>query len=44
MDDVMGPGIRSRLGEGLSEADRNTLRKLYEHGNRHYTGRRGRRY
>ena len=42
--DVMWPRVDSRVGEGLSPADRLTLRKLYEHGIRPYNGRRGRRY
>lgn len=42
-EDVMWPWVNSRIGSGLSPSDENTLRKLYEHGNRRYIGRRGRR-
>jgi len=41
--DIMYPRVRAQLEVGLSPEDRNTLRKLYEHGNRRYSGRRGRR-
>ena len=39
--DIMYPSIRREVA-GLSDADRLTLKKLYEHGSRRYSGRRRR--
>ncbi len=41
--DLMYPAANAARKSGLSAADRNTLRALYEHGSRPYRGRRGRR-